>query len=115
VTWTSFVGAERARGGRANYGFGFVFARELGLVGIDLDRCGDRITGHIEPWALDILRAMRTYAEWSPSGRGIHIICRATLPQAGMVTRAGAAHKVAMYMAKRFFTVSADPVSWKPS
>lgn len=57
---------------------GFMFRAEDGLVGIDLD--GAVCDGAIAPWALAIVDDFGCYAEFSPSGKGIHIICQGSLP-----------------------------------
>ncbi len=43
-----------------------------GLVGIDLDNCISE-DGTIEPWAQELVARANSYAELSPSGRGIRI------------------------------------------
>ena len=58
-------------------GLGFVFSG--GMVGIDLDACYHN--GAVDGWAWDILHRFRgTYAEWSPSGTGVHVIAYGSLP-----------------------------------
>lgn len=47
------------------------------LVGIDIDDCIDT-DGHISELAEDIIQRIGSYAEKSPSGTGIHILCRAS-------------------------------------
>src|SRR3954463_11725152 len=64
-------------------GVGFVFAPDDPFCGIDLDNCLDPETREIEPWAMKIVRALDSYTETSPSGRGLHIIVRAELPPGG--------------------------------
>lgn len=55
-------------------GIGYVFTADDGLVGIDLDRCHDPETGTVERWAKEIVEALGTYAEVTPSGTGLHLI-----------------------------------------
>jgi hypothetical protein len=43
------------------------------LLGIDLDGCASG--KRIETWAGDVLERFDSYAEMSPSGRGIHVLC----------------------------------------
>ena len=51
------------------------------ITGIDLDHCLDPATGEIEPWAWDILAQFSgTYAEISPSKKGVKIFVRGTVP-----------------------------------
>ena len=55
---------------RANIeGAGLVLAR--GYCGVDFDHVIDE-DGNIAPWALEILEALDTYTEISPSGTGLH-------------------------------------------
>ena len=63
-------------------GLGFVFSPEDPYCGIDLDNCRDPQTGKIKLWASEILHAIDSYAEVSPSGTGVKIWAKATLPSA---------------------------------
>ncbi len=47
------------------------------LAGIDIDHCVSEETGELKPLAQEIIEKMGSYTEWSPSGEGIHIYCRA--------------------------------------
>jgi len=82
-------------------GVGFVFTTQDGYVGVDLDKCGDRTTGHLEPWAQAIVDRLDSYTEWSVSGTGVHILCLGVLPPDG--NRRG---RVEMYDRDRYFTVT---------
>lgn len=44
-----------------------------GFFGIDLDNCVDPETGAVKLWATLIIERLGTYAEFSPSGRGIKV------------------------------------------
>src|SRR5262245_28962413 len=48
-------------------GVGFVLSDDDNLTGYDLDSCRNPKTGHIKPWAREILSFGETYAEVSPS------------------------------------------------
>jgi hypothetical protein len=50
------------------------------LVYVDIDHCRDKNSGTIEPWAEEIVNALDTYTEASPSGTGLRIIARGKLP-----------------------------------
>ena len=50
-------------------------------AGIDLDDCRDPETGEIASWAQQIVDALESYTEVSPSGRGLHILVKAALPE----------------------------------
>jgi hypothetical protein len=54
-----------------------------GIVGIDLDDCRDPKTNAIKDWAVKIIRRFGSYTEVSPSGTGIRIFLRGTLPPEG--------------------------------
>ena len=109
-TWSSFARALRFYRVTARHGFtegiGFVFTTDDDLVGIDLDHCIDPLTGAISEPANSIVEAFHgTYIERSPSGTGIHIICRGSIPYAIKT------HNVEVYAEKRYFTITCDLIS----
>jgi putative DNA primase/helicase len=79
-TWSTFEVALAAyhRGGYD--GLAFFLRPDGGLVGIDMDRCRDAVTGEIEPWARRIVDTLDTYTELSPSGRGLRAFLWGELP-----------------------------------
>lgn len=88
---------------RANgYGVGFVFTEHDPFTGIDLDDCIDPVTRIVAPWAWEIVTALDSYTEVSPSGLGIKVIVAATLPPGRRGW--GAGH--GMYDCTRFFTMT---------
>jgi AAA domain len=52
-----------------------------GFVYIDLDHCRDAESGEIQGWAQEIVTDIDSYCEISASGKGLHIVCRGTLPE----------------------------------
>ena len=78
-TWSSFRVAINAFKQGGYSGIGFVFSADDEFVGIDLDDCIDE-NGHIKLWAKKILEKFQSYSEISPSGRGIKIWVRGSLP-----------------------------------
>lgn len=54
------------------HGLGLVLTDISDVVGIDLDEC--RANGQIAPWAREIVEAMGSYTEISPSGTGLRIL-----------------------------------------
>jgi putative DNA primase/helicase len=105
--WVAFDAAVRALRIRAKFsGIGFVFAKDSGLVGIDLDKCRDPETGETEAWAKAILNELSTYTELSQSGRGWHAIVRGSLPEGG--NRKG---RVEMYDRDRYFVMTGKRAS----
>lgn len=64
-----------ARLGRGGFdGVGFAFLPGDGLVGIDIDGAIDADTGEVSARCQAIVEACASYTEYSPSGRGVHII-----------------------------------------
>jgi len=59
-------------------GIGFVFTEEVGIVGVDIDKCIDD-DGVIEPYALHWIEEANSYTEFSPSGKGFHIYIKGNL------------------------------------
>jgi hypothetical protein len=89
-----------------HFGIGFRFLPQDPYIGIDLDECIDPATGEIEQWAKDFLHSFNyTYAEKTPSGMGIHIICRAKIPK-------NIPHgDIEFYEEKRFLTMTGDELN----
>ncbi len=82
-------------------GIGFVFTEEDPFVGIDLD---DSIKdGQVESWAKKILQDFNSYAEVSPSGKGIKIFVKGQLLNGAVKTK-----HIEMYDRGRFFTVTGE-------
>lgn len=111
-TWVSYDAAVNAynRGGWA--GIGFVLSAEDPYTFIDLDdpyaTNEDGTYKHQDPAKIAKLQAevyerfRGTYAEFSPSGKGLHIICVGTSP-AGRRR-----HAVEMYSSARFMTMTGN-------
>ena len=90
-TWGSY---EEAIAACEKYGFdglGFEFAN--GYFGVDLDHCTDNID-----FCDEFVDGLGSYAEYSKSGSGIHIICKGALPVGNK--RRG---NVEMYSKGRYF------------
>jgi hypothetical protein len=109
-TWGTFEVCSQLIDKGYGQGLGFQFATDGGYVGIDLDHCRDSDTGVIEPWAHEIIDRVNSYTEVSPSGSGIHILARGTLP-------AGRRRKgnVEMYDRERYFTMTGVRLEDLPS
>ena len=99
-TWAAFSEAVSAARASRLAGIGFVLGAPY--TGIDLDQCRDAESGDIEPWAQEIVDNIRSYTEISPSGTGLHLIVRGSLPANGR-RRTG---KIEMYDAGRYFTIT---------
>ncbi|MBA2715246.1 MAG: AAA family ATPase, partial [Rubrobacteraceae bacterium] len=90
-------------------GIGFVFTPEDDLCGVDLDGCLDPETGEIESWASTIIEELGSYTEISPSGTGVHVLVRATLPEGR--NRKG---RFEAYDRSRYFTVTGKHLAGTP-
>lgn len=121
--WATFdaVVKRYARGGYD--GIGYVFSKDDPFVGIDLDDCINE-DGLIHQWAVDILNAMPSYAEISPSGKGIKLWVVGSIPASAHPSRkdipesvipADAPGLIEMYSQERYFTVTGNPVELMPS
>jgi hypothetical protein len=104
ATWSS---AEDARAAVIKWslsGIGFVFTDSDSYAGVDLDNCRDPDTGEIAEWAWEIIRALNSYTEISPSGTGVHTIVRGELPAGKGNQAVRGDGKVEMFSRARYFT-----------
>ena len=77
-TWNTFEAVCEAYFAGGYDGIGFVFSETDGLCGIDLDGCRDPATGKVSEWARQVIVALGSYAEVSPSKTGVKVFARAT-------------------------------------
>lgn len=84
-------------------GVGFVF-NGSGITGIDFDHVIDE-QGRLEPWVADWVQRFGSYTEYSPSGTGLHILCRGALGDRKCIKR----EEVEIYDRARYFTVTGKP------
>jgi putative DNA primase/helicase len=108
-TWAGYEEAVRACKEEGYTGVGFVFTPEDDLCGVDLDGCLDPLTEEIEPWAWTIIEELDSYTEISPSGKGVHILVRAALPEGR--NRKG---RFEAYDRGRYFTVTGKHLAGTP-
>jgi hypothetical protein len=114
ATWAEYTEVMEAYSRTHVYsGVGFVFSVDDPYVGVDLDRCV-KADGTPEGWAVGIIgKFADTYMELSPSGRGVHIFARGTLPSSvGKVKVKDGG--IEMYSHARFFTITAHPFRGAP-
>jgi putative DNA primase/helicase len=109
-TWAPFEAAIAYAEEHSMPGVGFVFTEDDPYVGIDLDKCRNSETGEIDQWARKIVNALDSYTEISPSGTGLHIFVKATLP--GRNNRKG---PVEMYESRRYFTLTGEHLDGTPT
>ena len=67
-------------------GIGFVTGG--GFVALDFDECVDEVTQEIEPAVAKQLKRLNTYAEFSPSGRGVRAFLLGELPGENVTAKA---------------------------
>ena len=106
-TWSSFDMAT-ALAKKFNGGIGFMFSEGCGYCGIDLDdvMLSD---GTLKPFAKDIVDALNSYTEFSPSGKGLHILCMLKKPLSEFGTRRKNPElKIEIYDDKRYLTVTGN-------
>lgn len=108
-SWTGFDEAVRAWRRFDHTGIGFVFADDDSFCGVDLDDCLDD-AGNLTAEAEGIVQRLETYTEISPSGRGVKLFLRASLPPGG--NRKG---KVEIYDRRRYFTVTGRHLAGTPT
>ena len=107
-TWTDYQTAIDAVEKYGFTGVGFMFTKEDGFVGVDIDHCYDPEAGTFNEVATAILAKQKTYAEFSPSGDGVHLWFRGEKPAgASKNTETG----VEMYDSVRYFTVTEKTLS----
>src|SRR5215472_17644731 len=76
-TWATYRQAIQAQHARRYDGIGYMFHRDY--TGVDLDHCVHS-DGSIDSWAQAYLARLPSYAEYSPTHTGIHILLRGTVP-----------------------------------
>jgi len=106
--WSNFNLAKIGRDRFGCDGLGFVLNGD-GLVAIDLDDCvkWDDQNPRFDNQAGAIIRALGSYAEFSPSRNGIHILAFGDLP---LANRRNEAARVEIYSRKQYLTVTGDLV-----
>jgi len=112
-TWSQYIQAlryYRKNDGNAVSGIGYVFSSTDNFIGIDLDDCRDLETGKIELWTQAYMDKLHSYCEITPSGRGLHIIVKGTLPGERRKK-----DKIECYDKLHFFTVTGDHLEGTPT
>lgn len=101
ATWGTFEDACSAANTGSFSGIGFVFTESDPFVGVDFDHC---ITdGQLNPWVKQQLGKLESYTELSPSGTGLHVICRGKLPGKAVKTS-----QAEIYDRSRYFTFTGN-------
>lgn len=107
--WTDFHTASACCTANNGIGLGFVLQQELGFTVIDLDNPRDpkhKLSqdeiAKIDALHEQIFKAFDSYSERSPSGKGLHIWCKGTVPSAKKRTD----KCVEIYSTARYMTVT---------
>ena len=111
ATWGTYAQARARYQHGGWHGLGFVFTAGDPYCGVDLDNCRVPLTGEIAPWAWHVVEALHSYTEISPSGTGLHILVKATLP--GHIGRKE--RGIEVYDALRYFTLTGQRLAELPA
>lgn len=101
ATWGTFETIVAALGSGFWDGAGFVFAENDPFTGVDLDVPE---AGQPNEYQRQTLHKLNSYAEFSPSGRGLHIIVKGAVPSGRNNREVG----IEVYSSGRFFTVTGN-------
>jgi P4 family phage/plasmid primase-like protien len=112
-TWMPFSDARDAYASGDFDGIGFVFDEEGPFVGVDLDGCVK--DGDLTGGAWDVVKRLDSYTERSPSGTGLHIICRGFLPDLGnRSSEVKGLKELELYDQARYFTFTGRHLDGTP-
>ena len=95
-TWSSYSAT------RGHENIGFVFSKDDPYCGIDLDACISE-DGEMSKGAARIVKGFDSYSEVSPSGRGVKVWVKGSVPGE---RRKNPVRKMEIYSFNRFFTVT---------
>ena len=82
-TWGPFQHAVEYWKANSLKGIEFMFVDSDPFAGIDLDDCIDKETQDLNPDATATVERFGSYTEFSPSGTGVHIIVKGSIPDGG--------------------------------
>ena len=102
-TWTDYHTAFEAYEKYGYTGVGYVFTKDDGYVGVDIDHCYNSVTGEFNEVAKAVIARKPTYAELSPSGDGVHLYFKGKKPSG---SSKNSENGVEMYESGRYFTVT---------
>jgi len=108
-TWGTFEQAIAVCKKHRHTGIGFMFGFSP-FAGIDLDHCRNPETGELNASAQRVInRFSGAYVEVSPSGTGVHLFVKGSLPEGGR--KKG---DVEMYDSGRYFTLTGNFIGQMP-
>ncbi len=103
ATWGTYEQAADAKDRYFYTGIGFMFVKEDGYVGVDIDHCYDPQTGTFSEVAQAVMAKQPTYIEFSPSGTGVHLLFKGVKPKGACKNQELG---IEMYDSGRYFTVT---------
>jgi len=113
-TWTDFETARKAYESGQFDGVGFVFSETDPFVGVDLDDCIQG--GALTSGALDVIERLGSYTEASPSGTGVHVICRGFIPHdRNRSSDVDGMKELEIYEEGRYFTMTGRHLEGSPN
>lgn len=101
ATWGTYAQARAYTQNAGADGVGLVLTESLGLTLVDLDDCIDDASA-VASWALAIVDRLASYTEYSPSGRGLHILVWGRV-------EALKTPRVELYSVARYTTITGRP------
>jgi len=108
--WRPFATAWGAYQSNSNVdGIGFLTGD--GFVAIDIDECADEVTKELNADAAELVRRLNSYAEYSPSGRGVRVFMRGNLPGKNVTSKAAGYE---MYADGAYVTVTGAHIAGTP-
>ena len=118
-TWCTYAEAA-ARVAQGYSGVGIMMGElesGLWLWSADLDKCCDAVTGKFSPESREIVIALDSYGEYSPSGTGCHVLGLSTkpLPGTGKKQPLPGCKAVEIYDHARFMTFTGRHLSKTPA
>jgi hypothetical protein len=109
--WGTYAQAIACAKKRGYDGVGFVVTEHDNITGVDLDHCRDLKTGAFAPWVVEVLACGETYAEISPSGTGVRMLCLGKIDKTVKADKAG----VELYRSGRFLTITGNHIRATPA
>lgn len=107
ATWSSFEECRSVLEEDPHFdGLGYVFTSDDPYVGVDVDNCikDSKLSDTVQK----LKERLGSYAEYSPSRSGIHIICKGSIPKAGRGKWKD--EDLEIYSTGRYFTLTGQPV-----
>ena len=105
-TWSSLEDSLATARARNYDGIGFVFSEDDPYCGVDLDDCMDGDGQHVAE-AQEIVDLLDSYSEVSPSGRGIKIWIKGSIPgRRHRTAKIDGFKELEVYDNARYFTVT---------